>query len=63
MTLKTTIKGLRFDEVWQPRIGGKPGNRNAYKTGFYSADMRDLRRRIARWRQKVREALVQVASV
>lgn len=63
MTRKTTIKLLRSDEVWQPKIGGRPGNRNALKTGFYDARMRDLRQRIAVWRRKVRAALAEVEAV
>ena len=60
MTQKTTIKGLRFDEVWQPKIGGRWGNRNAYKTGLNTAEMRNLRRRIAAWRRDVRAVLAKV---
>src|ERR1700741_269067 len=33
---KSTIKMLRPGQVWQPRIGAPPGNRNALKHGRYT---------------------------
>jgi hypothetical protein len=34
---KTKIKLLRPEDVWHPRRGGRPGNRNAWKTGMHNA--------------------------
>ncbi len=62
MNRKTTIKLLRTDVVWQPRIGGRPGNRNAVKTGLHTAEMPALRRRIADWRRKVRAMLASLEA-
>jgi hypothetical protein len=46
---KTTIKLLRPDQVWQPRIGAPRDNRNAAKTitplSAHRARIRALRRR------------------
>jgi hypothetical protein len=57
MTRKTTINLLRPGDVWQPKIGGRFGNRNAWKTGAETAAIRDLQKRIAAWRRRVRAAL------
>ena len=43
---KTKIKMLGLDAVWNPSHGGRRGNRNAWKTGFHSAEMRQLRAQI-----------------
>jgi len=51
------IKALRPDEVWHPKRGAPRGNRNAVKTGRYTAGARVLKRRIAEWRRKVRAVL------
>jgi len=59
---KTAIKLLRPDEVWQPRTGGTLGNSNALKTGMHTSEIRDLRRRIAAWRQRVRAALAKAGT-
>lgn len=54
---KTKFKLLRPDEVWHPRRGARPGNRNAWKTGFHSAEMRELRRRIRAFRLRAAAAM------
>jgi len=38
---------LRPEEVWHPHRGGRPGNRNALKTGQHTARMRGVRQQIA----------------
>jgi hypothetical protein len=62
MTRKTTINILRPDQVWQPKIGGRYGNRNAFKTGAHTAPVREWRKRVAQWRRRVRAALAEVES-
>lgn len=44
--MKTTIKILRPEEVWQPKLGAPRGNRNALRTGRYVAEKQALRRYI-----------------
>ncbi len=63
MSQKTKIKLLRPEQVWQPRIGGWPRNRNALKNGLHTAEVRDLRSRIAAWRRRVRGVLVEVETL
>ena len=55
--MKTKIKLLCPDEVWQPKRGARPGNRNAWKTGVHNARMRDLRSRIHAFKAYAREAM------
>jgi hypothetical protein len=62
MNRKTTIKLLCADAVWQPRIGGRPGNRNAVKSGLHTAEIRALKSRIAAWRRQVRTALASLEA-
>jgi hypothetical protein len=62
MTRKSKIKLLRPEDVWQPQIGGDHGYHKALKTGLHTAEVRDLRRRIARWRRQVRIVLARAAS-
>lgn len=57
MTRKTAIKLLRPEDVWQPHLGGSFGNRNALKTGAHTAGIRALKRRIAAWRRRAKQAL------
>lgn len=43
---KTTIKPLRPEDVWQPRLGAPRGNRNAAKPlSTLEARVRDFKRR------------------
>jgi hypothetical protein len=44
-------------EPGKKKRGAPFGNRNAVKTGRYTARQRDLKRRIAAWRRKVRAVL------
>ena len=60
MKLKTTINPLRPEQVWQPKIGGRFGNRNALKSGAHIAEVRAWKKRIAAWRRRVRAALAEV---
>jgi len=59
---KTKINRLRSEEVWQPKIGGRFGNRSALKTGAHTAPLRDWRKRVAAWRRLVRVALAEVGN-
>lgn len=43
----STFKILRPDEVWQPRVGARPGNKNALKHGRYTAERKAHRKQIA----------------
>jgi hypothetical protein len=43
----STFKILRPDEVWQPRVGARPGNKNALKHGRYTAERKAHRKKIA----------------
>ncbi len=61
MNRKTTIKMLRSDQIWQPKIGGRFGNRNALKTGAHRAEVRAWKKRVADWRRRVRAALAEAA--
>jgi len=38
---------LRPEDIWQPRIGAPPGNRNALKTGAHTSQARQLRKDVA----------------
>ncbi len=49
MSVKTKIKMLRSEDVWQPKRGAPPGNRNAWKTGAHRKEYRDARKQIAAW--------------
>lgn len=44
----------------KPRGGAPKGNRNAWKTGLYSGDIKALRRRIRAFRARVRAAVERV---
>jgi len=58
--VKTTIKILRPEDLWQPKLGAPFGNRNALKHGREDRNARDLRRRIADWKKRVRAAVTDV---
>ena len=49
--MKTTIKILRPEDVWHPKLGAPRGNRNAWKTGAHRPELRDLRKAVAVWRR------------
>ena len=55
--VKTKINPLRFEDVWHPKRGGHPGNRNALKTGAHTAPVRAWRARVRDWRKRVKLAL------
>jgi hypothetical protein len=58
--LKTTIKPLRPDAVWQPPIGAPKGNKNALKTGRYTAEKQAARKQIARLIKRAHVAMAEV---
>ena len=53
----STFKILRPDEVWQPRVGARPGNKNALKHGRYTAERKAHRKKLAAIDRAVRELL------
>jgi hypothetical protein len=53
----STIKMLRSDDVWHPRVGAPLGNRNRLKTGYHARECKEMRRRIAQWRRETRALL------
>lgn len=61
MSVKTKIKILRSEDVWQPRLGAPRGNRNAWKTGAHRKELRDARKEIAAW-LRTTQALVAEAE-
>jgi hypothetical protein len=60
--MKTNDHRLRFDDVRYAKRGGQPGNRNALKTGAYTAPMRAWRAWGRDWRKRVRAALAQAEA-
>src|SRR5256885_16854856 len=48
---------LRPEDVWHPRVGAPPGNRNRLKHGHYTNGCKALRRGIAEWRRETRALL------
>jgi hypothetical protein len=59
VTRKITFKPLHSSDVWHPKSGPPFGSRNALKTGLHTAEIRDLKHRIALWRRKVRATLAE----
>ncbi len=53
----STFKILRPDEVWQPRVGARPGNKNALKHGRYTAERKAHRKKLAEIDTFIREVL------
>ena len=53
--VKTKIHRLRFDEVWHPTRGGRPGNRNAVKHDG-KEDLRRLRAVVRAFRARAKKA-------
>jgi len=47
----STIKILRPEDVWHPRIGAPLGNRNHLKHGRQTKECKAIRRAIAEWRR------------
>src|SRR4029077_19011473 len=50
----STIKMLRLEDVWHPRIGAPRGNRNALKHGRYTNARKAQKKRLALVRAGVR---------
>ncbi len=51
------IKPLCPDAAWHPKRGAPLGNRNALKSGRHTNEMKDLAKRIADWRRRVRAVM------
>jgi len=51
------IKMLRPDQIWQPRVGAPPGNRNALTHGRQTRAARALRARIRDVRRRAHAAI------
>jgi len=51
---------LRPEDVWHPRHGGQPGNRNALKSGRYTAEKQAVRRQIAALVRRANAAIAMV---
>ena len=52
--MKTTFKMLGPLDVWHPRMGAPPGNRNALKTGAHTRPVRDLRKQVTSARRTMK---------
>lgn len=55
--MNSTIKILRPDEVWQPTIGAPAGNRNAFKTGTHTKEVRVLRKQVTATRRTMKRLI------
>ena len=53
----SSFKILRPDEVWHPRVGARPGNKNALKHGHYTAERKAHRKKLAVIDAFIREVL------
>ena len=53
----SSFKILRPDEVWHPRVGARPGNKNALKHGRTTAERKAHRKKLAEIDRAVRELL------
>ena len=60
--MKTTIKILRPEQIWQPRIGPPAGNRNARKHGRYGRDFQSARKRLRAFVKRARAACFEVRA-
>jgi hypothetical protein len=60
--VKTKINLLRPEDVWHPHVGGRPGNRNALKTGQYTAEKQAARRYISSFIARALAAARQVET-
>jgi hypothetical protein len=52
----------KIDKQPRRKGGGQPGNRNAFKTGLYAQEPRELRKQIADWKRRTRALLRMVAT-
>jgi len=59
----STFKILRPDEVWQPRVGARPGNKNALKHGRYTAERKAHRKKLAEIDTFIRDVLSRARRV
>jgi hypothetical protein len=55
----STIKILRPEDVWHPRIGAPLGNRNHLKHGRQTKECKAIRRAIAKWRRDTKALMAQ----
>ena len=60
--MKTKIKLLRIDEVRHPKRGGRPGNRNALRTGQHTARNRALHAQVTAFIRRARAIAAQVEA-
>lgn len=59
--LTSSLKMLRPDDVWQPRMGAPRGNHNRLVHGNQTGEVKELRRLIAQWRRETAVLLAQAA--
>jgi hypothetical protein len=51
---------LRREDVWHPRVGAPPGNKNRLKHGRFTGEVRALKKQVTEWRRTTK-ALMQHA--
>src|ERR1700760_491092 len=56
----STIKMLRPEQLWQPRIGAPLGNRNALKHGYHTRRAKRIRVRVRDLKCRARAAIAAV---
>ena len=61
--MKTKIKMLRPEDVWHPKRGGQFGNRNARKSGRYTAEKQAVRRQVAALVRRANAAIAMVEGL
>ena len=59
----SSFKILCPDEVWHPRVGARPGNKNALKHGRYTAERKAMRKKFAEIDTFIREVLRRVRRI
>ena len=62
MTVTSTFKMLRPEDVWHPRVGAPLGNRNRLKHGRYTNECKAIRRSIAKWRRETRALMLRAQA-
>ena len=60
--LTSSLEMLRPDDIWQPRMGAPPGNRNRLRHGNETRAMKELRHLIAQWRRQTAALLARAAG-
>ena len=59
--LTSSLKMLRPEQIWQPRMGAPLGNRNRLRHGNETRAMKELRRLMAQWRRETALLLARAA--